>query len=387
VLFVDHVAQASGAELALLRLAGALEGRAHLEVAFLQDGPLVDRARGMGLPVHVVPMNALAGRRMADINPLIDMVRFAPRMIGGVRALARICRANDLEIIYTNSEKAHVIGGLAARVSGRRWVAHVRTLFQPPHMPPRLRGAMRAFLTLMRPGAIIANSQATRRALPWGAGRTHVIPSGLVEPATAAQMPAEMGPVLGLLGRLDATKGQDVAIRAMPAIRERFPSARLVIGGDSAHGDPAYARELRVLADSLGVASSVTFTGFVDDPLAFFRAAHIGLLTSVSSEGLGQVVLEALSVGRPVIATTCGGPEEILGGERGGALVRPGDPAELARAVADVFGDETRFAALSAAAVVRARDFTVEASADATLTLLRRIHSRKSSSRPRLSRI
>ncbi|MFL6073078.1 MAG: glycosyltransferase family 4 protein [Mycobacteriales bacterium] len=167
---------------------------------------------------------------------------------------------------------------------------------------------------------------------------------------------AELGlrdrPTVVCVSRLVPRKGQDVLIRALPAIQRRVAGAALVIVGDG----PDFPR-LHRLAASLGVADDVVFTGKVPGPdlPRYFaagdvfampaRTRHLGL----DVEGLGIVYLEASAAGRPVVAGDSGGaPDAVLPGETG-HVVDGRDVGEVAGRVADLLADPAQAAAMGRA--------------------------------------
>lgn len=143
---------------------------------------------------------------------------------------------------------------------------------------------------------------------------------------TPGQPPVFLG-----AGRLHEAKGFDVLIRAFAAVR-RENSCRLMILGE---GPDRAALEL--LATSLGVAGDVSLEGFIKNPYPYMNACFAFVLSS-RREGLPTVLIEALALGKPVIATDCrSGPSEILEGGKYGALVPEGNVTALAQAMAKIF--------------------------------------------------
>jgi glycosyltransferase involved in cell wall biosynthesis len=371
IVVIDHVADLSGGQLAILRLATALGDRADFRFILGADGPLVDELTARGHDVEVIALGAMQSERIADIRPATYLLKYGRVLFGLVPRLAAALDDFGADVVYTNSLKAHVYGGLSARSAGRPWVAHVRDVLAPPYLSRALRASIGLFLTLLRPDALIANSQATASAIP-APYRSHVIPSGIDRAPAIATIPND--PLtLGLLGRLVEWKGQNVAIEALALIRNSIPGARLLIGGHAAQGTDAYLQRLRALMASHQLEDAVEFTGFEADPYRFFARCHIAVHTSLLPEPFGQVIVEALAVGRPVIATQMGGPVEILGGRSCGRLVPAGDPAALASAVRAMVADRALVHSIPGAAIDRARDYTLAASADASWTLLSRL--------------
>lgn len=130
------------------------------------------------------------------------------------------------------------------------------------------------------------------------------------------------------VGRLHKQKGYAQLLAAFAGAIKQRP-AHLVILGEGDDRD-----ELQNLAAALGIASHVHFLGYTPNPLAYMRHASVFVLSSIA-EGFGNVIVEALACGTPVISTDCPhGPREILAGGRYGTLVPVGDVDALAHAIA-----------------------------------------------------
>jgi glycosyltransferase involved in cell wall biosynthesis len=100
--------------------------------------------------------------------------------------------------------------------------------------------------------------------------------------------------------------------------------------------------ELRALASQLGLADRVGFTGFVDDVAAAMRALDIVVHASTQPEPFGLSIIEAMAVGRPVIASRAGGAAEIVEASGGAVFHSPGDAADLANRIAQLAGDSAK---------------------------------------------
>jgi exopolysaccharide biosynthesis WecB/TagA/CpsF family protein len=136
-------------------------------------------------------------------------------------------------------------------------------------------------------------------------------------------------PVFLFVGRLVAQKNPGLLLRAF-ALRLRDGPARLIFCGEGPLHDSLHQDAL-----SMGLANCVHFAGYVDDPRAWMSYAAALIVPSLH-EGFGNVIVEALACGTPVIATDCPhGPAEILAGGRFGWLVAVGDEQALAAAMAD----------------------------------------------------
>lgn len=207
--------------------------------------------------------------------------------------------------------------------------------------------------------AIVAVSRAVAADLATTTGLSQTaittIPNGVgVDIAATGAVPDhpwlhDEVPLVLAVGRLHWQKDFATLLGAFAALRRRRP-ARLVLLGEG----PQRA-ELERLAGTLGITAAVHFAGFVDNPFAWMTRASVLALTSLS-EGFGNVLVEALACGLPVVSTDCpGGPREILADGRFGALVPVGDTAGLADALDRTIADRPDAALLQA----RAADFSL----------------------------
>jgi glycosyltransferase involved in cell wall biosynthesis len=199
---------------------------------------------------------------------------------------------------------------------------------------------------------VIAVSSSLRQVLvgQYGADgdRVTVIPNGVdvnrFTPMPQSEARARLGlqgeePKLLYVGAITQSKGIDHLLRAFKLLlSDGSASVELILLGD---GD--YDRRARSLASELGIADSVTFAGKRPNeeiPL-WINACDLLVLPSLR-EGFGVVLVEAMACGKPVVSTSCGGPEDIVTPQTG-ILVPPADEAALAWALRDTLSDGTRF--------------------------------------------
>ena len=156
-------------------------------------------------------------------------------------------------------------------------------------------------------------------------------------------------------GRLHRQKGFDLLLRAFAQTAARIPSELWLLG------EGPERATLEALAVELGIADAVRFLGFQDNPLPFFRTADLFVLAS-RWEGFGNVVVEALGCGVPVLSTNCSfGPGEILENGRWGRLVPPNDSATLAEGMEEILTTPELASRLAADGPTRARHFEASA--------------------------
>lgn len=171
--------------------------------------------------------------------------------------------------------------------------------------------------------------------------------------APAAVPPSAFEPArLLCLGRLVPQKGFDIALEAFALLAESHPRTVLTLAGDGEERP-----RLEAQAHSLGIASRVEFTGWIDpvDVPPLMAASNIIIMPS-RREGFGLVAAEAAATARPVVASRTGGLLDVVEDGITGILVDPGDAQALARALVALIDAPDRARALGEAARVRAVD-------------------------------
>ncbi len=349
VVYLDHVARLSGGEIALLRVLPHLR-RVNAHVILGEDGPFAVRLQEAGVSVEVLPIDAAA----RDLRK--DTVRVggpSPAALlgtaGHVGRLALRLRSLRPDIVHTNSLKSGVYGSLAARAAGVPVVWHVRDRIAEDYLP---RPAVRLMRRLIRrlPNAVVANSSATLQTLgPGGRGALRCVIPDSVELSARPRNTSGEEPTFGIVGRLAPWKGQDLFLRAFAAA---FPDggARAVVVGTAMFGEESYERELPGLAARLGLSERVEFRGFREDVWDELASFDVLVHASITPEPFGQVVLEGMAAGLPVIAPDEGGPATMITDGETGVLFRSREQDSLAAAMLALGGDEAARERLGAAA-------------------------------------
>jgi glycosyltransferase involved in cell wall biosynthesis len=180
-----------------------------------------------------------------------------------------------------------------------------------------------------------------------------------VNPAEFPALDAEPEvPTISWAGRIDPIKDLESLLRAFAVIRADLPAAQLRIFGSTPPGREPYLARCQALAAELGVADAVTFEGRVAQIRDAYAAGQVVVLCSIS-EGFPYTLIEAMTCGRPCVATDVGGVTEAIGDT--GLVVPPRRPAELAAACLALLRDDDRRRRLGAAARQRALEyFTVD---------------------------
>ncbi|CAM3342042.1 glycosyltransferase [Tsukamurella hominis] len=368
-VFLGHTAAPSGAELAFARLAGELRHRGvPASVMLLAPGPLTDVLEAADVPVAVVPGRPSTVRR--DAGP-VGVLRAAVGLYRAGRRLAPMLVEADADVVVAESTKSLFAGAVASRRTGIPlvWQVHDRVsaeYFGRKRFPLRLLGRLAA-------SGYLANSRGTLRTISTGGRPSAVCHPGVdlrTVPAAAPQR-APGSVKIAMIGRITPWKGQDLLLRAL-AQMEAEPEVRFV-GGAHFDGDDQYLAELEELAERLGIAHRVTFTGHVADPITEAADADIVVHYSRLTEPFGQVVAEAMAAGRVVVAARAGGPTELIVDGQTGVLVPPRRSDQLAVALDALIADWELREQLAAAARDRGRDLDLKTSAAIADSLLARV--------------
>lgn len=351
VLYFDHTSSLGGGELALLNLLAAIDRSRVSPIVILgADGPLAHKLRRI-CDVHILGLAGRVKDTSKDALGVNTLFRFREILhcVLYVCKLARLIRIQQVDLVHTNSLKADLLGGVAGRMTGRKVLWHVRDRIKEDYLPRRVVKAFRLLCRII-PHYIIANSAATLATLHLKANDPATsIPSGIpvkssvsvvhdgleVTAASGKSNPNEY-PTIGLVGRIARWKGQHVFLDAAAVVHERFPSARFKIVGAALFGERGYEVSIREQCVRLGLQDSTDFTGFCNDVSSIFSNLTIAVHASITGEPFGQVLIEAMAAGKPVVATNGGGVPEIVVDRETGLLIPMQDSAAMANAICEL---------------------------------------------------
>jgi D-inositol-3-phosphate glycosyltransferase len=350
-------------------LAGAL-ARAGVECDLLTraDRPGVPAVADLEPGVRVVHLDAGPARPVAKTE-LLDhheaLVDAAARWLGGPGA-ADVLHAN----YYVSGAVAHT---LKHRL-GLPLVATFHTLARAKqdvgiHDDPADRYAIEAMVVACADGLVVS-TDAERALLVEHydavAERIEVVPPGVdhavFTTGPVARMPrrwrTSAGPVLLVVGRIQALKGVDLAVRALAAL-EHDTAQLVIVGSPSGDDGAAELARLHALVHDLGLAERVHFEpARAHDALAdYYRAADVVLVPS-RTESFGLVALEAAACGTPVVASSVGGLRSVIDHGVSGYLVDERDPVAFAAYVAKLLDDPGHAATMGEAAAAAAHCYT-----------------------------
>ncbi|MEW8230938.1 MAG: glycosyltransferase family 4 protein [Candidatus Thiodiazotropha endolucinida] len=147
-------------------------------------------------------------------------------------------------------------------------------------------------------------------------------------------------PIIGVMGNIREWKGQEVAVRAMRKIVDEYPNTVCLLIGDTAKEDNYYKDRLQVLIRELDLESNIIFTGYINNVSDYLNILQIVLHTSIEPEPFGRVLIEAMSLSKPLVAAADGAVPEIVVNEKTGLTFTPGDHECLAELVIKLLQDK-----------------------------------------------
>jgi glycosyltransferase involved in cell wall biosynthesis len=370
VLIVLPTLEAGGAERFNVELAAALRRKGWDSTIFCLNkrGALLERAAEAGVPV-------VAGSRYRGTS----VVLLALSLLFGLPRLWKLIRRSDATIAGLEGVVT-VLAVPLTMLARRPLIAEVQVDLDGKFARP---GAIWRFLAAAsrrcypRCSRVVAISEGAAASVARiGADvPITVIPMAVnaerTEELAGPRLPLDDVPTMVAVGRLMRQKSFDLLIRAHARARESVPHRLVILGEGTDRGS------LEALAHELGVADTVAMPGFTANPYPAMRSAS-ALCLSSRYEGMPTVLLEALALGCPVIATNCSeGVRFALADGEHGALVEPGDAAALAAALVAHLRDPTVLrdrAAAAEAGVKTERSF--DAAADRYLELIRQAPAR-----------
>jgi glycosyltransferase involved in cell wall biosynthesis len=278
------------------------------------------------------------------------------------RELDRIVRRHRPDLVFASRPFSWVVGGRVGSALDLPVVWRAGTLFTHFVQRPWLRLSTR----LWSPRAVVCTSAAVRAALQrhMPGAPMFVVHNGVdtarfsptVDGAAArAALGLAAGPVVAFAGRLSPEKGLELLLEVAQVLRSLVPGVQVLVAGDSrwrTHFDAA--------CHAAGLDETIRRLAFVPAVEQVYAAADVVLSTS-QSEGCPNALLEAMAMGRPIVATAVGGTTELVRDSVDGVLVAPRRPAEFAARVATLLGATSRARELGRAALERVRhEFSLE---------------------------
>jgi glycosyltransferase involved in cell wall biosynthesis len=342
ILFINSIAKHKfgGGEKWMIKAAAGLSSAGHkVFVAGKKDSEILRFAQKAGVPVQVLAIHA-------DISPLATW------------KIARFLKRERIDVLICNLNKDVRVAGLAARLVGTPVV-----LARHGMLLCGKKWKHKVTLTRLTDG-IIANSETIKAAYAgygwFNDDFVKVLYNGIEDKSsvTPYDFRKDIGnnQVILSAGRLAEQKGYGYFLQAAKSLLSKRDDLIFVIAGKG-----KLEADLKNQARELGIETSVRFLGFIEDLDPFIKGCDLFVLASIF-EGMPNVVMEAMALGKPVIATDVNGVRELMHNGVTGLIVPPRDPAALVTAIRSIIDDPARLAAFGNAGMARVRElFTIPA--------------------------
>jgi glycosyltransferase involved in cell wall biosynthesis len=326
ILIAEASTAIGGQELAVVRHAKGMRKRGHDVQLLVQPGsPIEQLALQQEVPIQAVEMSGLTP--------------------SALKMFRQILRRERPDILHVNSSRDSWLGGIAARLlSPRVKVIKTRHISAPLNR----NAATRLLYRRLFDHIIVTGGRSNERALverdglqatkvsafPIGVDLSQFSP-GSPEPDIRGELGLAPGDrLVGLLSYLRAYKGHQYFIEAAALLAHRHPGVRFLIVGEGPD-----EMSIRARIAQLGVAREVLMLGYRPDSLSLLRSLDIFVMPSIEGDTIPQVLLEAMAVGLPVVATTTGSIPDVIGNGLTGLLVPPRESQAISECVETLLND------------------------------------------------
>ena len=370
ILYLDSGSGIGGGQRSLLLLLKLLDRQRFSPfVGCLSDSPFADEVAKT--EAKIVPLSLPEAHNKTDkvkrftFRDLLNDFRQL-RVIG---QLHQVVKEHSISLIHANSLSVALLGGIVAKWHRIPILMHKRYATSYGILDKICEKLLHRVIlvseatrwdfapaekqTLIYNGVDLNAFQATQAEVE--SLRTEL----LSENDEDAQSGTESNPPLfvGVVTRITPEKGIHFLVRAMAALKKTelnsVKAKLLIVGGPYFQKDHDYMASLKREVADLDVADSVIFTGFLSDTRVVTSLLDIVLVPSIIPEACPRTIIEAMAVGKPVIATPLGGSKELVTPETG-VLVPPEDADAIASAIAKLANDSEQLIAMGKAAHTRA---------------------------------
>lgn len=341
------------------------------QVLLYQQSAAAGELRAAGTEVSVWDDRRADERAWAGPQPLLRRIRGS---LAAIRSRTRWLRDQRVDLVHLNNSPGVGFDDWlpAARLARVPCITHLRGPFAPAHRSvsaylQRHFDAVLAVSRWMAESAHAAGLPHERVRIVYDGVDRMALQASLRRPPAELREELDLAPddfVVLLAGHLRPWKGQDVALEAvqrLDSVRRR--RLRLLLAGAAPPGESEHRARLEASARAASLGACVRFLGERSDVPDLMRAADVVLHASTRPEPFGLVVVEAMALGRPVVASRLGGPAEIIT-EGTGLLFDPSRPEELAFLLGQLAEQPALREQLGSAARVRAEAFDVRHTID-----------------------
>ncbi len=351
ILFISHSSIIGGAEISLFTLIQNLDkSKFDISIILFEDGPFCEILKQTGYePIVIKTSYEILKTKRYELGFIpYFILKHLILSIPNVLKIKKIIRNENPNYIHTNTIKAHILGGIAGKISKKPIIWHFRDYIKSSFTKRII-----DFFALWLPNLIITNSNFVASQFPIEMkNKIITIYNGfdfssienLKEP-NLIKKELEINineKIVGIFSRIDPWKGHEFFIEFASKIIERFPNIKFIIAGNSTEKEKEYELKLKSKLEELGIKQFFLFIGFKQDVLNYINCVDIVVNPSIEPEPFGRVVMEAMALGKTVVATKNGGPSEIIANGINGFLISNLDPSHWADTIIELLLNEKK---------------------------------------------
>ncbi|HSU30671.1 MAG TPA: glycosyltransferase, partial [Bryobacteraceae bacterium] len=296
-----------------------------VQVALPDEGPFRDKLRGLGVPTHALNCKSYSST-YKSIRESFDYALELPRL---VTMLARICRSENIELLYVNGPRLLPVAACVARFLKSDLVFHCHHRITQ-NSAVRLAGEA---LRLSRARVFACCNFAADPLRPYASPHSlHIVYNGVAEMPVCLSAFRPTIRRIGVIGRIEPEKGQLEFVKAARAVSRQFPDCTFSVTGAPLFSGGGYLQQ--VIHESCGLP--IEFNGWQDDISSILASLDLLVVPSVQFDATPRVILEAFSAGVPVLGFPTGGISEIIENGHTGFLTAEATPAALAASIVQI---------------------------------------------------
>lgn len=337
ILFIHQSAELYGSDKTLFFLVKELPQYGIKPIVVLpEEGPLTVLLREAGIEIIISPVIKLSRSLFSPLN----LIKLPFQVFSSLRLLNKKLIHHKIDLIHSNT-LAVLLGAFYAKWKRIKHIWHVHEIIEKPNFANKLY----RFLVNSLSSKVVFNSKASLESLVRSnqnlKAKSSIIYNGIEKPSKSYDLEeinnfraqeinlASDALVIGIVGRISRWKGQVLLLEAFEKLQKENTKVNLLIIGSPPLGQGHYLSDLTDKIISKGLEDKVQIHPFTPEIWKYWSSIDIAVVPSTEPEPFGLVAIEAMLIGKPVIAAAHGGLTEIIEHKETGWLFKPNDLNDL----------------------------------------------------------
>ena len=330
ILYLNHVSKMGGAEENLFSLIKSLDRKKYTPILICQeDGELPQRLKKIDVEARYLKMRGWRKGKFFLIN-LVTVIK-----------LLIFIKRNNIRLLHINPYRLAPYGALAAKLAKIPSILSIHDFVDKSKIKRFLINRADKIIVVSDSIGKVFNSRNDKVRIIYNGINFSIFDKMIKGESIKKELAITNGTYLvGMVGQITPWKGHQDFLAAAAEVLKKKPFVRFLIVGDALFNKELSIEKLREISRQYKIDSHVIFTGLRKDIPQIIAGLDILVLPS-RQEPFGRVILEAMAMGKPVIATDCGGPAEIITSGQTGMLVPVKRPDLLAKAIIRLLSNPT----------------------------------------------